>query len=418
MRIWLITPFEPIPTETEARSMRAGMLAADLAERGHDVVWWTPDFEHYDKRHRTGSDSRIKVKDNYEVRLVKSLGYRSHVGPRRLLNNHLIARRWSRLTAGAPRPDLIFSAWPTPDLSLAAVRYGRQNSLPVVIDVRDLWPDLWLGILPPALRSTGRLILSRYYRMASEAMAGAAAITGPTSEYVDWALDLCGRARKEADRPFEFGFEPQQADEKSIMAARARLKELGHVPDDRVQVVFAGTFGRSFEFDTILEAGRRLDGIATGRTRIILCGSGDRWQQVADEAKGTDSLRVLPRLSLVELQQIYAESSFGLAPYRNIENFQKNVPNKINEYLRMGLPILSGVDGRMADLITQHGVGKRYLAGDPDSLARSIASLSEKPDEIETLRRNVNVHLQDADSTPPGTRALADHLEGIAERRS
>ena len=93
-------------------------------------------------------------------------------------------------------------------------------------------------------------------------------------------------------------------------------------------------------------------------------------------------------------------------------------PNKINEYLRMGLPILSGVDGRMADLITRRGVGRRYVAGDPESLARSIASLSDKPDEIETLRRNVSDHLQDADSTPAGTRALGDHLEGIAAGRA
>jgi len=417
MNVWIITPFEPIPTENEARPMRAGMLAADLEERGHDVVWWTPDFEHYGKRHRTGDDSRIKVSENYEIRLLKSLGYSSHIGLRRLLNNHLIARRWARLATGEPRPDMILCAWPTPDLAVAAVRYGQKNAVPVVVDVRDLWPDLWLEILPAAMKPLGRRLLSRYYRMASVALAGATAITGPTSEYIDWALNLSKRTRGDADRPFEFGFEPQQADEKAIAAARIRLKEMGYVEDDRMQVVFAGTFGRSFEFDTILEAGRRLDEIAAGRTRIILCGSGDKWQHVADESKATDSLQVMPRLSLLELQQIYAGSTLGLAPYRNIENFQKNVPNKINEYLRMGLPILTGVDGRIATLIEQNGVGHRYLENDPDSLAKLIASLSKDTNEIEVLKRNVDAHLQNEDSTPAGTRAFADHLEGIAASR-
>ena len=122
----------------------------------------------------------------------------------------------------------------------------------------------------------------------------------------------------------------------------------------------------------------------------------------------------MPRLSLLELQQIYAGSTLGLAPYRNIENFQKNVPNKINEYLRMGLPILTGVDGRIATMIEQNGIGHRYLENDPESLAKLIASLSKDTNEIEVLKRNVQAHLQNADSTPTGTRAFADPLEGIA----
>lgn len=198
--------------------------------------------------------------------------------------------------------------------------------------------------------------------------------------------------------------------------ARNRLKEIRYECDGRFHIVFAGTFGRSFEFETVIEAARKLDRAAPARARITLCGSGDRWQQVYDSAEGIDSLQVLPRLGLNELQIVYEDADIGLAPYRNIDNFQKNIPNKVDEYLQMNLPLLSGVDGRIAELMDEEDLGRRYTAGDPDSLASMVLGLTDNPEEVDRLRQNARKYVE-ACIKHGGTTSFANHLENMVRER-
>ena len=395
--------------------MRAGLLCQQLAKRSHQVTWWTPDFEHYSKVHRTGRDATIQVSDGYRIRLMKSLGYQRHVGVRRLAHNYLLAKHWTRLADAEPVPDLILCAWPTPDLTLKAIHYGTQHSIPVVIDVRDLWPDLWLEVLPRALRPLGRLGLVRYSGMARWSFARATCITGITSEYVDWGVRQARRKKIDLDRAFELGFQPAQPDQDEVAKARDQLLRLGYSNDERLNIVFAGTFGRSFEFETVIEAAKLTEHALPGRIRFVLCGSGDQWQRIAGQAKGVPSVQVLPRLSIIALQEVYKDSILGIAPYRNIENFQKNIPNKINEYLRMDLPILSGVDGRISNLIESNGIGKRYEAGNAESLARTVRDLATDPEGIETMRERIQAYRMSSEQNCDGTNAFADHVESIIE---
>lgn len=415
MRIWIITPFEPIPSDGDVRMMRAGSLSDQLARRDVEVVWWTPDFEHYSKLHRHGDDRTVQVTPTYEIRLLKSLGYRSHVGPRRLLHNRLLARRWAKAArTDASNPDLILCAWPTPDLADQAVRFGRERDIPVLLDIRDLWPDLWVGILPGILRPLGRLLLHPYYRMARKAFTGASAIVGITDEYVRWALRFTSRTRTDEDRTFGFGFNRQELSAGERSVAETLLAEKGFTPDDRLLCVFAGTFGRSFEFESVVEAGRLLDRTARGRARLLLCGSGDRWEAIRKLAADVESIQILPRVSLPELHLLYEQASIGLAPYRDIENFQKNLPNKINEFLAMGLAILSPVSGCIRALIEEQQVGVTYRPDSPESLAEVIRGLLEDPRRLADLRGNAGRLGRETADSDRISSEYADHLMAIA----
>ena len=413
-RIWIVTHFEPIPTEENARPMRAGLLAKVLADRGHEVTWWTPDFDHYNKRHRYHRDTTVEISDGLSVRLLKSLGYRRHVGLRRMLHHELLARRWSRMTTREQRPDLVVSGWPTPEFSDAVVRYGSKKGVPTVIDIRDLWPDLWLEVLPLRLRPLGRLALSHHYRLARRTLRNTTAIVGVTDDYVDWALRLAGRARRPEDRAFAFRYRPPQLDSEDRKEAATVLGSHGYQRDDRLQFVFAGAFGRNYGLKTVLDAGRVLDDVAPGRVRFVLCGSGDRWSDVERQSRDIDSILVLPRLGVSELSYLYEGSDLGLAPYADIENFRNNLPNKIDEYLRAGLPIVTGVGGLIADLVDREGVGCHFAAGDHESLAGVATSLASDPSRVAALADRVTAYRNRTDSEDDLAR-YADHLETMAK---
>lgn len=416
LRFWIVTHFEPIPTETEARPMRAGLLARRLVDLGHEVVWWTPDFDHYHKRHRTGGDACIRVAAGFEVRLLKSLGYRSHVGPRRLLHHELLAARWRRAVGGRPPPDLVFAGWPTPEFASSAVSFACRNRIASVVDVRDLWPDLWLDRMPSPIRPLGRIALGRYDRMANRAMAGADAILGVTDDYVDWGVRHAGRPRRPDDRAFAFRYRAPEPSAAELARAEASLADMGFARDERLTLVFAGAFGRTYGLEIALEAGRILDREAPDLVRIALLGSGDRWEAIARAARSIRSVTVLPRVGVAELSAAYRRADLGLAPYLDIDNYRRNLPNKIDEYLSAGLPIVAGVGGAIGRLIDEHGVGVRYGADDPASLARTAMELARDPERRSTLRARVERHRSSV-LVSDEISGLAEHLEHLARKR-
>ena len=50
----------------------------------------------------------------------------------------------------------------------------------------------------------------------------------------------------------------------------------------------------------------------------------------------------------------------SLAPYKNLDNFVYNTPNKIVDSLMLGKPILSPLKGEVAELIKKFRVGFSY----------------------------------------------------------
>ncbi|MEE2680921.1 MAG: glycosyltransferase family 4 protein [Planctomycetota bacterium] len=390
MNVWVITPFEPIPTEEDVRLMRAGMLCDRLHRRGHQVTWWTPDFEHYTKVHRTGLDTAIEVRNGYQVQLLKSFGYRSHVGPRRLLHNHLLGKRFARLArTRETTPDVIVCAWPAPDLCQAASRYGREHGIPVIIDIRDLWPDLWLGAFPKSARALVGLAITPYLGMARSSFNSSAALIGLTEEYLDWGLQKASLERRAKDTVLGLGYEvPEELSAEETNRALASLQQKGFTPDTRSTAVFAGNFGRTSDLETLVEAGRILDRMDECPVRIVLCGSGDTWHSIRDAARGLRSTTVLERLARLELVTLLQQADMGIAPFRDIENYQKNVPNKIYEYLAMKLALVSPVSGCIRRLIDEQSLGTTYEPEDAHGLAKALIDLATDRDRLQACSEN------------------------------
>ena len=77
-----------------------------------------------------------------------------------------------------------------------------------------------------------------------------------------------------------------------------------------------------------------------------------------------------------------------IAPYRNVENFTMNLPNKILDGLSLGLPILTSLNGEVERLITEHSVGMRYGEPPSPSLTDCVIRLYQDRDLLESLSSN------------------------------
>lgn len=418
MRVWLINSSEPVPTDPgNVRLRRMGLLADVLVERGHDVLWWTSTFLHSLKRHRCPQSTRVKVRDRYHVQMLHTPAYRRNISLARIRNHRVLGREFARRCPQEPRPDLVLCSFPTLELSAEAVRYGQENGVPVVLDIRDLWPDIFLDYAPRWSRPLARLALRPMFAAARRACAGATAITGHAPAFVDWGLATGRRRRTPLDRHFPYGYQPFVPDEKTTALAEQFWHEHQLSSDPETLVVcFIGQIGHQFDLAAVVEASRRLRG--RRRVQFVLCGVGMRLDVLRRLAADCARDVLLPGwVDAPQIWRLLYRADLALAPYVARADFEASLPNKAIEYLSGGLPILTSLSrGTLVDLLTEHNCGLSY-GGDPGRLAETIESLADDPERRQRMADNARKLFEERFTARKVYGEMATWLEQIMASR-
>lgn len=387
MRVWLITIGEPLPTDKpNQRLLRTGVLANLLAANGHQVTWWTSSFNHTLKVFRSDLDGSFSIRDGLQIKLLHSIKYSRNVSIRRIIHQYIIAKKFSEQAKLEAKPDIIMSSLPTIELSVEACKFGEKNGIPVIIDVRDLWPDVFVDLVPKQMSSIARLTLKPMYDGVKNACSNATAITGITPNYVDWGLRYANRKKTVYDRFFPLGYPSVAPDESAVKEAENfwRMYGLSKSKKDFIACFF-GTLGHQFELETVIAAARKLQ---NEPLKFVICGEGERFLAYKNYAKDCKNIIFPGWIDAAQIWTLMRLSSVGLAPYKNTENFKANLPNKCIEYLSAGLPIVSSLSGVLEDLLYKHHCGISYDGSDPDQLASRLFYLYENQDALNVMSRS------------------------------
>jgi glycosyltransferase involved in cell wall biosynthesis len=374
MIVWLVTVGEPLPTDAGApRLLRAGILADLLADKGHVVHWWSSSFDHQQKKQRARGYRRLTYRPNATLHLLPGRSYASNVSFARVGNHRDNAEAFT-LHAGqcSERPDVILCSYPTAELCEAAIAYGAARSIAVVVDVRDLWPDIFEELLPQFARPLARPLLLPMRRQSRRVFERATAITGVTAEFVAWGLQRGHRPPSANDWAFAMAYVERPPAPAALAEARARWHEMG-VVETHLNFVFFGTIGRQFDLSTVIAAARE---VSDSRVRFIICGTGDRLDQYRALAAHCDNIVFPGWIDSAMIRSLMSMSVAGLAPYNLSDNFNSNIPNKIIEYLAGGLPIVTTLGGVPGAMLVTRGCGLTYPHGSIGDLRTAIESLA------------------------------------------
>lgn len=415
MRVWLVTVGEPLPTDgSNERLLRTGILACFLARKGHEVLWWTSAFDHVRKTHRAFEDTFVSVAGNYRIAMLHSCGYRRNISLARLFDHRGLARKFMELAPGEPAPDVILCSMPTIELGREAIRYAKDREIPIVLDIRDLWPDIILDIAPPWARWPAKLFLSSLFRDLREACAGATAVIGITDPIVEWGIRYAGRPKTELDRAFPLGYVEQVPSPGEVEKAQRFWGGLDIGADtDEFLVCFFGTIGRQFDLETVIMAARRLEGGAR-RFRFVLCGSGDMLPHYRKLAGDITSVVFPGWVGAAEIWTLMRIARAGLAPYRNSIDFRSSLPNKSIEYLSAGLPLVSSLTGELERLLEEHGCGVTYTEGDAKSLATVLLELYDHRARLKTMGASASALYRERFTAENIYDELCGYLENLA----
>jgi glycosyltransferase involved in cell wall biosynthesis len=372
MRIWLITVGEPLTLDGHSvRLLRTGILANVLLEQGHEVVWWTSTFAHHKKRHRFHRDTFLETGPRFRTILLHSLAYRRNISLARILNHRGVARKFSRYAVSETPPDLILSSWPTMELSTAAIRYGRRVGVPVLIDVRDLWPDIFLDAVPSRVRWAGHMALSGLVRETHAALAGAAGILAMSEGCLGWGLRYARRDRGPCDAVFPLAYQKPAVSPAELQAATAALHARG-VDPAKLICWFIGTFGKTYDVATVIRAARELESQGSRDIQFVLSGDGDQRADLEELARGLSNVAFTGWIDGPQIAAMMRLAGIGLAAVNGVPG---TLPNKLFEYLSAGLPVLSSIPGEAADLLERHRCGLTYAPKDLEGFLRTLRSL-------------------------------------------
>jgi len=414
MNVWLIHPGELLPVDGDVRLNRYGILAQMLSRRGHTVTIWAPTFVHTRKAYRCPGEQTAWVNANYRIELLHVPGYRHHIGLQRYRFNRLLARRFAERAPAEPSPDVILSGIPAPELCEAAVRYGQAFGVPVIVDVRDLWPDAALDYLPAWSRPAASWCLRPLVARNRRIFRGATGITGVSEGFRDWGLRHAGRKAGSNDAVFHLGYPASDSSASDKEQARLRLAKLNVVPDGTFRCFFMASIGSLYDLETVIAAARELQSRKVEKIQFVLCGDGPRLERLRALAEGADSV-VLPGWAKApEVDVLMEMSDIGTIPYR--ASMHTALPNKAVACFSAGLPVLSSAGGEFASILERRRCGITYQPESVPDFVRAFERLRCDSALRRELSRNACRFYQEELDAERVYSRMIDFLGDVARR--
>ncbi|QXT39393.1 glycosyltransferase [Gymnodinialimonas ceratoperidinii] len=386
MQVWLTQRAEPTPHDMgeRRRPMRTGLMAEYLSTHGAEVLWWTGDYDHYGRRQRGHDNAEIAVSDTYRIRYLAATGYGKTKSLARLRYDRAVAAGFVELAPRQGPPDVILASMPSVDLALASVRYGMAHGIPVIVDIRDLHPDIFVESAPASLGPLVRLATAPMKARVAEICRDATAIWGNSDAFVEWGCSLGGRRRGRHDMTLPIAYKPLTVSDAEKAAIQDAWRREGLFQPDRLHVVFFGTLSKAFDFAPVLEAARRLQAKGSAH-HFHFFGAGQQQKFLSEGCASLPNCTMHGPVGAARLQAAMELSDIGLAPYIFTDNFAANMPNKTTEYLGGGLHVgLAFKRGALADFLRRTGSGFCYETA--AELTEALTRLQDDPHTLTTAK--------------------------------
>lgn len=370
MNVWIVNPYGTLPSEGW-REYRSAMLARALAARGCTVRWWISDIEHRSKQRRKAGIADPLLPPEITIEVVPARAYQRNISLGRVLYERSFAAGFSRTSRTLPVPDLIVLADPSLFFAGPIAHYARRAGVPFVLDVLDLWPELFAITLPAPLRRYDTRIFGPLYRRRDRLIQQAAAVVAVTADYM---AEVTRRMQPARSQIVYLGVD------------RSTFGPPG--PDFRtgtmLNVIYAGTLGEAYDIPVVLAAIEHM-AEAERPVRFTIAGDGP-WQSrvrtlAAQYPRHVVFLGQVPASSLAVH---YAAAHIGLASYASGSTV--SMPVKFFDYMAAGLATVGSMGGEAGALL-RAGAGQLYRAGSVDGLVAAIERYIEDPAALKQARQ-------------------------------
>ena len=383
MKVWIFQTGEPLHCDLgNPRPMRAMNLANKLIDMGHSVTLWSSAFYHQEKRHRVNKYKKIVFSKFLEIHLIPSPGYIKNLGIKRLYDHIILAINLKKiLKKESSIPDIAFIGYPPIEFAYVAQKWLKKNNVSTILDIKDLWPEIFISFFPKSIKILSRVFLFPYYYLAKKVINNATVISSMTDAFLDYAINSFGRSRSAIDLAFPFSSPKIKVADKELKVAKIWWKQIGLNKNAIFRVCYIGNISNNIELKPVKQAAiyfkQELKDI-----EFVICGDGPLFEKYKKEFVGINNVKFVGRVNHSKAVALSEICNATLIPYKNSKNFQLSLPNKFIDSLSYSLPVLSTLSGEVAKMIDKNNIGISY--------GKSFKK-KNLIDGINTLINNVNL---------------------------
>lgn len=362
MHIWLLQIGEALPLSENIRKLRTAILSEKLINKGHSVLWWTSAFDHFKKDWMFHKDTEIEIENGLKIKALKGIGYKKNISISRFIDHRVIAWKFKRLAPIMQKPNIIVASMPSYDMAYNACCFARSNNIPLLVDIRDQWPDIFIHNVPLKVQKLIKFFLAYEFYMIKKVMQNADGLLSMMNDLLEWGLQYTERQKTWKDRVFYLGYQRNISKEDS-----KRILELFDNGKYEFVVAFIGTFASYHNPSILLDCAKRLKDIC-----FVLAGDGELFSEIKHKASELHNVKLAGWLNQDEITTLVKYSHIGICPSNQVAKF---FPNKAFAYLSAGLPVISAFQGDLKEIIEKHQIGLYYPPNDVDALVNCIKKL-------------------------------------------
>lgn len=353
---------------------RSYEMAKRLVAAGHEVqmiTTWTDKTEHSNWFHE-------KI-DGIDVHWYPNAYDNSMSFKKRIESFMKFAHAATKKTASFKGSDIIFATSTPLTIAIPAVIASKLLKIPMVFEVRDLWPEIPIAI--GALKNPALRLLAKKLELWAYKNSSAIVALSPGMKH--GILDTNYPSNQVAVIPnssdnFELMHDDNAADQ-----FRSKREWLS----DNPLLVYTGTFGEINGVGYMVSLASELQRL-NSNVKILLVGDGAEKLKVVAKAKSSgvfeENLFIEPSMPKKDIPALLSAATMASALFIDLPEMRPNSANKFFDALASSTPVLLNYGGWMHDLVQQHSCG---LAMWQQTIKLVAEQLDEKMNDDEWIKK-------------------------------
>jgi glycosyltransferase involved in cell wall biosynthesis len=304
------------------------------------------------------------------------------------------------------KPDLVIATSPQLLVGLSGWWLARLNGVPLVFEVRDLWPESLAAV---GAGNENSVLHRGLAGIAGFLYRNCDRLVVVTPAFKDYLIRKW-RVPEEKIFVVENGVDTRLF---SGLTSNVGLRrELD--ADEKFVISYIGTIGAAHGLETLLEAASRLRDSAP-QVLFLIVGEGAEKAHLISlaRASGLDNVRFADQQPREKIPAYIAASDACLVLLKKTELFKTVLPTKMLEFMSCGRPVILGVDGHARRVLQQADAGLFVEPEDPAALADAVMKLAADPVLRRSMGRNGRQHILRCFSRRDSAKLFVDLLQDL-----
>ncbi|MFW5795331.1 MAG: glycosyltransferase family 4 protein [Bacillota bacterium] len=361
--------------ETGPATKRISGLAENLKKNGHQIEVLTG-FPSYPSGIKPdGYKKKLYMEE--EINGIKIYRYYTYASPKVNLFNRLL-NYFSFMISSLffifkrKKYDLIITSSPPLFTSLSAWPIAAVKKIPLVFDVRDIWPDVAEEIGQISNNGLQYKILDKMANFLYKKSDMITTVTNMKKEKLV-SKGIANNKIKYISNGFDKSFLDNEIDQSIVKEFQL---------NEKFTLVYAGNVGLAQGIDVIINAAQKLKNYSN--IQFLIIGDGLEKNELEEQAKelGLNNLKFLGLYPHKKILTFLEYSDASIIPLKN-ENLQDSVPSKLFESLGAGCPVILSAAGESAKIVNDSNGGLVVEPGNSEALKDAILKLFQN-DELKS----------------------------------